>query len=131
MFSSLHRWVIPAVAAVTIGGVWATVSQAAPPTRVIVRPVVPAPVISPRFGPTIVVAPTLPVPRYTYNPNVPGRGYSNVLAANADIRYTAELNAYLASLYAVPYVNPYYYSAYTPFIYSPFMYDPYSFGLYP
>jgi hypothetical protein len=131
MFNSLHRWVILAVAVVIVGGILASVSQAAPPARVIVRPVVTPPVLLPRIGPTIVVAPTLPVPRYTYNPNVLGRGYSNVLATNADIRYAADLNAYLASLYAVPYVNPYYYSAYAPFVYNPFMYDPYLYGYYP
>jgi hypothetical protein len=134
MFNSLRRWVILAVAVVVVGGMVASVSQAAPPTRVIVRPVVTAPVITPRLGPTIVVTPTLPVPQYTYNPNVLGRGYSNVLANNANVLYTAQYNAYLSSLYATPYVYPNYYSAYTPFLYNPYMYSPYAtnpFGLYP
>jgi hypothetical protein len=134
MFNSLRRWAVLAVAVVIVGGVLASVSQAAPPTRVIIRPVVTVPVITPRLVPPFVITPTLPVPQYTYNPNVLGRGYSNVLANNANVLYTAQYNAYLSSLYATPYISPYSYSAYTPFLYNPFMYDPYAgaaFGLYP
>jgi hypothetical protein len=134
MFSSQRRWVVVGVAALLVGGVWASASQAAPPTRVIVRPGVTVPIVTSRFTPTFVVAPfPSPPPLITYRPGL-GQGYSNVLANNTNVVNTLSYNAYLRSLYAMPYVNPYYYSAYTPFLYNPYYYDPYAaaaFGLYP
>jgi hypothetical protein len=137
MFNALRRWLVAGVAALLVGGVCASASQAAPPTRVIVRPVVTVPLVTPRINPTFVIPPLPPVPQYGYNPNVLGRGYSNVLANNANIAYATNVtayNAYLSSLYAMPYVSPYNYSAYTPFLYNPYYYNPYGpagLGLYP
>jgi hypothetical protein len=101
---------------------------------VIVRPGVTVPIATSRFNPTFVVTPfPSPPPLFTYRPG-PGQGYSNVLANNTNVANVVAYNAYLSSLYAMPYVSPYNYSAYTPFLYSPFYANPYaaaSFGLYP
>jgi hypothetical protein len=134
MFNSLRRWVVAGVAAMLVAGIWANASQAAPPTRVIVRPGVTVPISTSRFTPTFVVSPfPSPPPLITYRPGL-GQGYSNVLANNANVANTLTYNAYLSSLYSMPYVNPYAYSAYTPFLYNPYYYNPYgpaSLGLYP
>jgi hypothetical protein len=112
MFTSTRKWILTGVAAMLLGGVFATASQAAPP-RVL-------PNTASWVNPNWQVAPGLSLRQYSYNQRVLANGYS---------RYPAWYYGYnpypSPVIYTSPAYNPYLYSGYSPYAYSPYFYNPY------